>query len=1072
MKHYFVCLLLFIAGTHYSQQIDVWDFGGVSLDPSLYTNQLDVEAINSWYDASITPGTSGINLPTSFTSGVLSWVGNASDRLRTSNTNLTRFDTNIASVATFTGRIYCNGSITFNNGLPNNRYLRLLLGEDDEVSVIVRGDTNGDLVFANETNPTQQSTFPIPSTSGAVVEAKFVAQTPGYYRIYEPLAKVSFYRVLRKDAVYTQVTGAIDLTQASGINAGYQLVFTNVAGKSWTAAINSNSYEVTVPVGYTYEVSLENANGYIISSGGAFSSVGVSSTVTHDVAISGVNLITLTGAISGLGNSIDALDFVFNPQGGSVFVPQPDINQQNSNYSVQLEAGVAYTIDAFGVNDFDLNTTMILISLDSEIELHFSPKPLFPVQISLNGLNTIQGDALSFTFENLNEVGYQYTFDDIDSIFLRNGTYRVTASGLDLYPIQLALTSNLNVNNSPVSKSLSFIPIKIWTFDEQMIQTTTTTYYRGLELNGQITTVINPGHLTAKTGSTLIVPIEPGEKLVVSYYFSAHFTIEGGPVITTSSGSTNLVETTTYVYGEVQSGSVTIQVGGPVSLTTYIKEIKVVPNAIYTPELMVGVDKPFQTIHQALEWVNNMNRTDSERVTILIDPGNYEEMLVITQPNITLKNASLSPSIDIFESGVDIHENAVRITSYYGHGYHYYSMGSNQKWNQEVLHVNLQNGSFSHPNAGAGTTNGSFWNATVVVRANGFEAEHIIFENSFNQYVSLKESQDVVVAWESGSPGVRPTTFGNTAVQNRILVERAAALAVVNNTDKVIFNRCKVIGRQDTFFGGNGARVVVYKGAVLGAVDYIFGGMNAVFYQTQLVMNTSDASNDIAYIAAPQQSSGRGYLMYECTVTSTTPVVETASIYRSKPGYFGRPWLANTSEAVFYATTIETSNYPGFIDQSLIRPLGWLSTLGGTSPGMYEFGTIELSGVNNGPSRAGWATLLENPILNDGTSITPFQFTKGNDQWDPLPNLIVNDQLSIVLPSENPIIISGIKDTLYLLNVQESTQLSIFHFNGQRYLSQPIQSDTIIALPSGIWIIKVEGTKGVKTKKISTLGFH
>ncbi len=39
--------------------------------------------------------------------------------------------------------------------------------------------------------------------------------------------------------------------------------------------------------------------------------------------------------------------------------------------------------------------------------------------------------------------------------------------------------------------------------------------------------------------------------------------------------------------------------------------------------------------------------TDSDRVTIMIDPGNYEEMIVISKPNITLKNASATPSIGL-----------------------------------------------------------------------------------------------------------------------------------------------------------------------------------------------------------------------------------------------------------------------------------------------------------------------------------------------------------------------------------------------------------------------------------------
>src|SRR5690606_36302225 len=124
-----------------------------------------------------------------------------------------------------------------------------------------------------------------------------------------------------------------------------------------------------------------------------------------------------------------------------------------------------------------------------------------------------------------------------------------------------------------------------------------------------------------------------------------------------------------------------------------------------------------------------------QRVTFLIEPGNYEELLTIDVPNVSLVNASATPSIELANSGVDIADNAVRITGYYGHGYSYYSMTDNQKWDAEVLRVNKENGYLSYANKGAGTTNGSYWNATVVISANGFEAHNIIIENSFNQYI-------------------------------------------------------------------------------------------------------------------------------------------------------------------------------------------------------------------------------------------------------------------------------------------------------------------------------------------------
>lgn len=277
------------------------------------------------------------------------------------------------------------------------------------------------------------------------------------------------------------------------------------------------------------------------------------------------------------------------------------------------------------------------------------------------------------------------------------------------------------------------------------------------------------------------------------------------------------------------------------------------------------------------------------------------------------------------------------------------------------------------------------------------------------------------------------------------------------------------MGRQDSFFGGTGARVAVYKGDMMGAVDYIFGGMDVVFYQSKLSMNISDASNDVSYITAAQQTSGRGYLMYECTITSAEPLVETASVYRAKPGYFGRPWAATTSEVVFYNTTIETSNAPTYVGDSLIRPLGWLNTLNGNSAGMYEYGTTEISGVNNGPSRATWATYLTSPVLNDGTPITTFNFTKGTDNWDPFPQLILDDSLgNNDFQPTSKVKVYAYKNTVVISNVKSNTSVAVYAMNGSLVKSFKTDTDTDFNLSKGLWIVHVNAEDGQKSVKILT----
>lgn len=59
-----------------------------------------------------------------------------------------------------------------------------------------------------------------------------------------------------------------------------------------------------------------------------------------------------------------------------------------------------------------------------------------------------------------------------------------------------------------------------------------------------------------------------------------------------------------------------------------------------------------------------MDRPNSERVTINVDPGDYQEMLVIDVDNVTLKNTAANPDTALINNGVNITENGVRVTSY------------------------------------------------------------------------------------------------------------------------------------------------------------------------------------------------------------------------------------------------------------------------------------------------------------------------------------------------------------------------------------------------------------------------
>ncbi|MBN2767267.1 MAG: hypothetical protein JXR27_12925 [Paludibacteraceae bacterium] len=1042
---------------------DVWDFGAEQLDTELYSNQLTVEIINSWYATTITPGSKSNTLP-DFKVGILEWIGNpAGDRLRTTNSLITRYDENLGGVTDYTGRVYQNGTGT---PAPTRRFFLIDLNEDDEVILLSKADATGTLNFVNnESTPTGQAhSVDLTSTLATV---KFSANTTGNYKIFDSSGKPSFYRIYRKPAQYAAISGTVDITEAADIPAGYKVVFNNTNGKSWTYDVTANAFNASLPVGNSYSVSLQDVNGYIITSEKNLTVE--ANTTTFNLSLKKVTLYNVTGTVSGLSTAITNATLVFTPTVSSSYVPTPVLNKTTGEYSVQLEDNSSYTISVTGVNDYELiDNTVTIVGSNLAKNLAFSAKPVYPVAISTTGLTSAQEALLQLSFTNLNETGYVYNFSSASGISLRNGTYSVKASGLNDFAVMQALTSNLKVENAAVSKTIAFKPVHNWSFDDMTINSSTTKY-KGMEFTGTISNEIAKGHLTAKPAATIKVPVMVGEKVRVTYYYTADFSIESETAITTASKSTNVFESTEYIYPGTENGFATITFGSGAG-TTYITDITTETVVPYTATLQVGADKTYKNINDALAAISKMSRTSGQRVTVMIDPGNYEEMLVINQPEVTLKNASAAPSIALANKGVDIDPNAVRITSYYGHGYSYYSMGTDQKWNAELLTVNKENGSLSYENKGSGTTNESYWNATVVVGANGFEAEGIIFENSFNQYISKKESEDVVLMWTSGSKGVRPTDEGNISVQDKSFVERAAAIAIKNNIDKVVLNKCRVIGRQDSFFGGAGARVVVYKGTIMGATDYIFGGMTAVFYKSDLAISTSAASTDVAYITAAQQTSGRGYLMYACHITSAQPNTETASTTLSKPGYLGRPWAAATSEVVFYNTKIGATDFPANNGQSLIVPVGWNNTLSGESAKMYEFGTTELSGENNSSQRAAWATTLTSPQLTDGTEINTFNFTKGSDNWDPIPALIAADpdaNTSVKPEKAEALQLTVIDNQIVVRNITEQTQISIYAADGSHFASKTIQSDSSFRTGKGLWIVKaVYGENQSATKVI------
>ena len=248
-----------------------------------------------------------------------------------------------------------------------------------------------------------------------------------------------------------------------------------------------------------------------------------------------------------------------------------------------------------------------------------------------------------------------------------------------------------------------------------------------------------------------------------------------------------------------------------------------------------------EPIVPAIDSARAVYAASGERTTIYLAPGNYYEELTIDVPGLRLINASRRPSIALRNQGVDIDNQAVRISWYCGHGYQYASMGN----------------TFNY-----GGKRTRRWNASVLVTAPDFYAEGIIFENSFNQYISPAEAADTLTDisqantdWtEKERPKrqmpVRPKTVGYTEVQQKRFIERAAAISFTETATNAVLRNCRCVGHQDVLYGDQGASVYVDGGILQGGVDFIFGGLMLAVNRATIVVNVSDEKGDRCYISA------------------------------------------------------------------------------------------------------------------------------------------------------------------------------------------------------------------------------
>ena len=315
----------------------------------------------------------------------------------------------------------------------------------------------------------------------------------------------------------------------------------------------------------------------------------------------------------------------------------------------------------------------------------------------------------------------------------------------------------------------------------------------------------------------------------------------------------------------------------------------------YQAEVKVGKGQQFETITDAVKYIGRMTRT-TERVTITLTDALYREQVMVDTPYVTISS-----------------EAGSTITWYYGSGYTYYSADMNGYYSEARAVDKYEKG----VEIGMGT---GHWGATVNVlpTATAFRSEGVIYESSFNRYMTTEEVADGV---GKGGDNSKVDRSKATYADIKLYKNKERACVIFIEADQSEFKDCQFLSSQDTMFTGNNTEHTYFKNCVIeGTTDYICGDGSAVFDGCTLSMyGYGDKAASGSIIVASKALSQLGYLFNNCKVVKTSYPGINKGITKT---YFARPWRAD-SKVVFLNTEVEDANTiapAGFTSMSNVTP--------------------------------------------------------------------------------------------------------------------------------------------------------
>jgi len=218
----------------------------------------------------------------------------------------------------------------------------------------------------------------------------------------------------------------------------------------------------------------------------------------------------------------------------------------------------------------------------------------------------------------------------------------------------------------------------------------------------------------------------------------------------------------------------------------------------------------------------------------------------------------------------------------------------------------------------------------------------------------------------------RNLTFANTFDEAaHPEITNRQAVAVLTRADRLVFDRVRFLGNQDTLYVNSTAADVVARASfrdcyVEGDVDFVFGRATAVFEGCEIHSLTRGSTTTNGYVTAPSTSIANpyGFLFTRCRFTSDAPAGTV---------FLGRPW--------------HPSNDPNAIGQVLVRD-SWIGAhVGATAWSDFSGGWSWRDArfaehANRGP---GALPSADRPQLTpqEAKDLTVRAYLTGTDGWSP-----------------------------------------------------------------------------------------